>query len=188
MVSLLIFISLGLTMGAAGPNLQQSAGPVTATGWFAGLIVVMFVYSGWNAAAYMAEEVRDPGRNLPLALALGTAAVTVIYLLINVLYLSVIPIGELVAVKGSVLDVAAERLLGARAGDVDGHRVDHQPRGRPQRMDVRRATCLFRDGSRRRVLSGGSAGSSDVQDAGRVDRRAGDLGDGAGADRQPRTR
>ena len=42
-------------------NLQQSAGPVTATGWFAGLIVVMFVYSGWNAAAYMAEEVRDPG-------------------------------------------------------------------------------------------------------------------------------
>ena len=47
----------------------------------------MFVYSGWNAAAYMAEEVRDPGRNLPLALALGTAAVTVIYLLIDVLYL-----------------------------------------------------------------------------------------------------
>ena len=108
-------------MGSApGRNLQQSAGPVTATGWFAGLIVVMFVYSGWNAAAYMAEEVRDPGRNLPLALALGTAAVTVIYLLINVLYLSVIPIGELVTVKGSVLDVAAERLLGARAGDVMG--------------------------------------------------------------------
>ena len=57
-----------------------------------GLIVVMFVYSGWNAAAYMAEEVRDPGRNLPLALALGTGAVTVIYILINVLYLKVIPI------------------------------------------------------------------------------------------------
>jgi APA family basic amino acid/polyamine antiporter len=68
----------------------------------------------------MAEEVRDPGRNLPLALALGTAAVTLIYLLINVLYLWVIPIGELVTVKGSVLDVAAERLLGARAGDIMG--------------------------------------------------------------------
>jgi APA family basic amino acid/polyamine antiporter len=119
-VSLLIFITLGLTMGAAGTNLQQSAGPVTPAGWFSGLIVVMFVYSGWNAAAYMAEEVRDPGRNLPLALAIGTAAVTVIYLLINVLYLSVIPINELVTVKGSVLDVAAERLLGARAGDAMG--------------------------------------------------------------------
>lgn len=120
--SLLIFIAVGLTMGgttAAAP-LQQSAGTVTVTGWFLGLIVVMFVYSGWNAAAYMAEEVRNPGRNLPLALALGTAAVTVIYLLINVLYLYVIPIEELLTVKGSVLDVAAERLLGARAGDIMG--------------------------------------------------------------------
>ena len=80
----------------------------------------MFVYSGWNAAAYMAEEVRDPGRNLPLALALGTGAVTVIYILINVLYLKVIPIQELVTIKGSVLDVAAERLIGVRAGDVMG--------------------------------------------------------------------
>ena len=119
--SLLVFIAMGLTMGGTtAQGLQQSAGVVTPTGWFLGLIVVMFVYSGWNAAAYMAEEVRNPGRNLPLALALGTAAVTVIYVLINVLYLYVIPIGELVTIKGSVLDVAAERLLGARAGDIMG--------------------------------------------------------------------
>ena len=119
--SLLIFIAMGLTMGGStAGGLQQTAGVVTPTGWFAGLIVVMFVYSGWNAAAYMAEEVRDPGRNLPLALALGTAAVTLIYLLINVLYLYVIPISELVTIKGSVLDVAAERLLGVRAGDIMG--------------------------------------------------------------------
>jgi APA family basic amino acid/polyamine antiporter len=119
--SLVIFIAFGLTIGGtAGDGFQQSAGAVTPTGWLSGLIVVMFVYSGWNAAAYMAEEVRDPGRNLPLALALGTAAVTVIYLLINVLYLYVIPIGELVTINGSVLDVAADRLLGARAGDIMG--------------------------------------------------------------------
>jgi APA family basic amino acid/polyamine antiporter len=119
--SLVVFIAIGLTMGGTtGESFAQSAGPVTPTGWLLGLIVVMFVYSGWNAAAYMAEEVRNPGRNLPLALALGTAAVTVIYLLINVLYLYVIPIGELVTIQGSVLDVAASRLLGARAGDIMG--------------------------------------------------------------------
>ncbi len=118
--SLLLFIALGLTMGGTTGTGQEAVGQVTGTGWLLGLIVVMFVYSGWNAAAYMAEEVRDPGRNLPLALALGTGAVTLIYLLINVLYLSVIPIGELVTIKGSVLDVAAERLLGARAGDIMG--------------------------------------------------------------------
>ena len=80
--SLVIFIAIGLTMGGTtGESLQQPASPVSPTGWLSALIVVMFVYSGWNAAAYMAEEVRQPGRNLPLALALGTAAVTAIYLL-----------------------------------------------------------------------------------------------------------
>lgn len=119
--ALLIFIAVGLAMsGSASTPVAQAAGTGTATGWLLGLIVVMFVYSGWNAAAYMAEEVRDPGRNLPLALALGTGAVTLIYILINVLYLKVIPIQELVTVKGSVLDVAAERLIGVRAGDVMG--------------------------------------------------------------------
>jgi basic amino acid/polyamine antiporter, APA family len=117
------FIAMGLTIGE--PSSAQAAagaapGAVTVTGWLQGLIVVMFVYSGWNAAAYMAEEVRNPGRNLPLALFLGTAAVMVIYLLINVLYLRVIPISELISGSGSVLDVAAERLLGPRAGDIMG--------------------------------------------------------------------
>jgi APA family basic amino acid/polyamine antiporter len=68
----------------------------------------------------MAEEVKDPGRNMPLALILGTVAVIAIYLLLNVLYLYVMPVAELATVKGSVLDVVAERLLGARAGDIMG--------------------------------------------------------------------
>ena len=120
--ALLGFIAVGLAMSgsAAAPPARRPRAPSSVTGWLLGLIVVMFVYSGWNAAAYMAEEVRDPGRNLPLALALGTGAVTLIYILINVLYLKVIPIQELVTLKGSVLDVAAERLIGVRAGDVMG--------------------------------------------------------------------
>ena len=54
-----------------------------ATAWLLALIPVMFAYSGWNAAAYIAEEVRDPGRNVPRALALGTLAVIAIYILLN---------------------------------------------------------------------------------------------------------
>ncbi len=114
-----VFIAFGLTAGTGEPaNLAQSAGPVSATGWLFAFIPVMFTYSGWNAAAYMAEEIRDPGRNVPRALFMGTAIVTVIYLLINVLYLYVIPIGELAGIQGSVLDVVADRLLGVRAGDI----------------------------------------------------------------------
>ena len=119
--ALLIFIGLGLTIGAgSAANLQQSTGAVGATAWLLALIPVMFTYSGWNAAAYMAEEIRDPGRNVPLALAVGTAAVIVIYLLLNGLYLYVMPVGELARVQGSVLDVIADRLLGGRAGDIMG--------------------------------------------------------------------
>jgi APA family basic amino acid/polyamine antiporter len=115
------FIGFGLVLGTgAVANISQAAGPVTGTGWLFALIPIMFAYSGWNAAAYMAEEIKDPGRNVPRALAIGTVAVTAIYLLLNVLFVYVMSIGELAAVQGSVLDVVADRLLGVRAGDIMG--------------------------------------------------------------------
>jgi APA family basic amino acid/polyamine antiporter len=114
-----LFIIFGLTAGTGSPsNLTQSAGAVTLTGFIFAMIPVMFTYSGWNAASYMAEEIRDPGRNVPRSLIMGTVGVIAIYLLINVLYLFVIPIGELGATQGSVLDVVADRLMGPRAGNV----------------------------------------------------------------------
>ena len=121
MSALLIFIALGFAIGQGSTaNLQESAGVASGAGWLLALIPVMFTYAGWNAASYLAEEVRDPGRNLPLALGLGTVAVVVIYVLLNLLYLYVLPVGDLAQVKGSVLDLIADRLLGTRAGDVMG--------------------------------------------------------------------
>jgi basic amino acid/polyamine antiporter, APA family len=119
-LALVVFIAFGLTAGTGSPsNLTQSAGPVTVTGWLFAFIPVMFTYSGWNAASYMAEEIRDPGRNVPRALLMGTVGVIAVYLLMNVLYLYVIPIGELATLGGkSVLDVVGDRLLGERAGDI----------------------------------------------------------------------
>jgi APA family basic amino acid/polyamine antiporter len=119
--ALLVFIALGLTLGAgSASNLVQSAGPASGGAWLLALIPVMFTYAGWNAAAYVAEEVHEPGRNVPKALALGTLAVVAIYFLLNLLFLYVLPVGELAKVQGSVLDVVADRLLGVRAGDVMG--------------------------------------------------------------------
>jgi APA family basic amino acid/polyamine antiporter len=119
--ALLVFIALGFSIGAgSSSHLVQGAGPISATTWLLSLIPVMFAYSGWNAAAYVAEEVRDPGRNVPRALALGTLAVAVLYFLLNLLFLYVLPVDELAKVQGSVLDVIADRLLGIRAGDVMG--------------------------------------------------------------------
>jgi len=119
--ALLIFIALGLTFGVgSSSHLVQVAGPLSAGTWLLALIPVMFTYSGWNAAAYVAEEIHDPGRNVPKALALGTVAVIAIYVLLNLVYLYVLPVGELAKVQGSVLDVIADKLLGVRAGNVMG--------------------------------------------------------------------
>jgi len=51
------------------------------------LIFVMFCYSGWNASAYVASELRDPERDLPRSLLLGTGLVVVLYLGLNAVYL-----------------------------------------------------------------------------------------------------
>jgi basic amino acid/polyamine antiporter, APA family len=120
-LALLIFIALGFAIGSGSmTNLRQSAGTVGPAGWLLSLVPVMFTYSGWNAAGYVAEEIREPGRNVPRAFLVGTLAVVAIYLSLNLLYLYVLPIGELAHVRGSVLDVIADRLLGARAGDIMG--------------------------------------------------------------------
>jgi len=119
--ALLTFIALGFSIGSGSTaNLRASAGPVAPTSWLLALIPVMFTYSGWNAAGYIAEELREPGRNVPRAFAFGTAAVIAIYLSLNVLYLYVLPVDALARVQGSVLDVIADRLLGARAGNIMG--------------------------------------------------------------------
>ena len=120
--ALLMFIALGFSVGvgSAANVTGASSGQVVWSAWLLALIPVMFTYSGWNAAGYIAEEIRNPDRNVPRAFALGTAAVIVIYLSLNLLYLYVLPVGELAKVQGSVLDVIADRLLGARAGDIMG--------------------------------------------------------------------
>ena len=119
--ALLMFIALGFSFGAGSmANLRVSAGTVAPASWLLALIPVLFTYSGWNAAGYIAEELRNPERTVPRAFAIGTAAVIAIYLALNLLYIYVLPVGDLGRVQGSVLDVIAERLLGARAGHIMG--------------------------------------------------------------------
>jgi basic amino acid/polyamine antiporter, APA family len=118
--AILLIIALGFAIGNGdASNLSTAAGPASAMPWLLALVPVMFSYSGWNAAAYVAEEVRNPTRNVPLALALGTLAVIALYLGLNALYLFALPIGELAGVGGGrLMDTVAERLFGFATGDL----------------------------------------------------------------------
>jgi len=59
------------------------------------LIYVMYSYSGWNAASYIVEEVRNPGKALPRALILGTVFVLTLYVAVNSVFLYTTPLGVL---------------------------------------------------------------------------------------------
>jgi APA family basic amino acid/polyamine antiporter len=90
------FIILGFTLGR-GNSINFSAVPGDVgfshllVGLFIALISVFWTFDGWNNVTYVAGEIRKPGRNLPLALIIGTLGVTVLYFLINVIYLMAIP-------------------------------------------------------------------------------------------------
>jgi APA family basic amino acid/polyamine antiporter len=75
------------------------------------LIFVMFAYSGWNAATYVAEEMKSPERTLPASLVAGTLIVAAFYLALNVAFIYAMP---LEAMKG------IERIGGAAAGALFG--------------------------------------------------------------------
>ena len=115
---LIALVALGFSIGEGSWSHFGPAPLPSAGGFLLALVPVMFSYSGWNAAAYVAEEIRDPARRLPRALALGTGAVVVLYLALNLLYVYSLPIGELAALRGSVMDVIAERLFGPAAGNL----------------------------------------------------------------------
>ncbi len=103
-----------LARGQAPELAAASPGPGFSPGAFGvSLVWISFAYSGWNAAVYVAGEVRDPDRNLPRALLLGTGTVTLAYLALNAVFLLSAPAAELTG-KAEVGAIAAEALGGER--------------------------------------------------------------------------
>ena len=80
---------------------------------------VTFSYSGWNAAAYIVGEVRDPQRSVPRALLIGTAFVTVLYVLVNAAFLYSTPVDKMVGQKEVGL-IAARSIFGESGGNMVG--------------------------------------------------------------------
>ena len=78
-----------------------------------GLVYVSYAYFGWNTAAYVAGEMRDPARTLPRALVAGTLLVTALYVGLNLVFLWAVPPPALVG-QIEVAHVVAAALFGPR--------------------------------------------------------------------------
>jgi APA family basic amino acid/polyamine antiporter len=116
------FIIAGFLMRTRGINDAMEiprASSFSASGFAVALIFVSFAYSGWNAAAYIGSEIKNPGKNLPLALILGTIIVTGLYLLLNLVYLFALPPDGITGVL-EIGKVAAVALFGQKIGSIFG--------------------------------------------------------------------
>ena len=134
---IILAITIGRNAEAIAANFSNGnfVGNVDITSVFmiafgASLVGSLFSSDAWNNVTFAAAEVKNPQRNLPLALVLGTGLVTVLYLLANVAYLSVLPLqgtqdaatvigrGIQFATQDRVGSAAAEMIFGAVGGTI----------------------------------------------------------------------
>lgn len=122
LIVVLIILGFALSDGSQisfAPSKQSFKDMFTMA--FAGSLVwVMLAYSGWNAAAYIVDDMKNPSKNLPKSLLIGTVVVSVLYILLNMMFLYVAPINDLMFQK-DVGNVAAQHIFGnAGAAAVSG--------------------------------------------------------------------
>jgi APA family basic amino acid/polyamine antiporter len=112
----LVLIGLGLAYSPAVPvnaiAYQRSwMEEITTPGFAVSLVYVTFAYTGWNAAAYIVEEIRDVRQNLPKALIGGTLFVTALYVLLQLVFLKHASFEQLEG-KVEVATISFSNLLG----------------------------------------------------------------------------
>ena len=117
------FVVLGLAIGKGnwshfnphGASLTMGLGPaqlISALG--VGMIAVFWAYDGWVYITWVAGEVKNPRRNVPLAMVLGVLAVGAIYIAMNVTYMYALPLKE-IAAHETIAHAAAAALFSPRA-------------------------------------------------------------------------
>lgn len=115
-IFLLVFIICGLWLGQG--SMEHFASDFNPSSIFqdsfaVSLVFVAFAYSGWNAAAYLGSEIKNPHKNIPLSLITGTIIVLGFYLLLNLVFIYALPAQEM----SGVLEIgtkSATSLFGAK--------------------------------------------------------------------------
>ena len=110
---ILAIIGIGLWAPMGTSSNMSTSVPSAAgfVGFFAAMVSALWAYDGWNNVTMVASEIKNPQRNLPLALTAGTLAVVVLYLLTNVAYFYVLP-ASAVASSDRVAATMMRQVLG----------------------------------------------------------------------------
>ena len=113
--ALLLLVLVAFAAGRGSMTHFTAPGGTLSGGLFGlSLVSVLWAYDGWGDLSFVGGEVRDPERNLPRALILGTGAIVLIYLLVNAAYLYLLPIEQMA--RSPLVAADAAQLLVGRAG------------------------------------------------------------------------
>jgi APA family basic amino acid/polyamine antiporter len=121
-VLIVALIVAGLAFGSGDTaNFARGSADGSFSGWKSiglSLMWILFAYSGWNASTYIGSEIKDPRRNLPASLIIGTGVVVLLYILLNVVFVYAIPPQEMKGVisvgglaMGNLFGLQAERIF-----------------------------------------------------------------------------
>ena len=119
LIAAIVIIGLTIGKGDAAHFSQSTPAPGGMVGFFAALVAALWAYDGWNNVSMVSSEIRNPQRNLPLSLILGTMAVVGIYLVTNIAYLYVLSPAE-VANSPRVAGEMMRRVLGDSGANAVG--------------------------------------------------------------------
>ncbi|MBL8205592.1 MAG: amino acid permease [Blastocatellia bacterium] len=114
--SIVLFVLIGFATGRGNWSGVTQTSEASGKWWLA-LIQVSFAYTGWNAAAYLAGEVKEPRKILPRALIGGTLVVVILYLALNLLFFYALPI-EAWKSEIAVGQIAAQHLFGENGAKI----------------------------------------------------------------------
>jgi len=112
----LVVLALSVGTGSAAHFIPFASGGVRAAAFGTALVSILWAYDGWSNLSFSGGEVKDPTRNLPLGLALGTGAIVLIYVSINVAYLYLMPIPEMAQATRVAAEAATRIPLLGSAG------------------------------------------------------------------------
>jgi APA family basic amino acid/polyamine antiporter len=115
LVGILVIVGSAFLFGHAAAAPAVAAAPITLSSFGVALIACLLAFDGWVQMSFVAGEIKNPRRNILLALGFGIAVVIAVYLLANLAYLRVLSIPEIAASTHVGAD-AAGRVLGAVGG------------------------------------------------------------------------
>ncbi|AEF95097.1 amino acid permease-associated region [Desulfotomaculum nigrificans CO-1-SRB] len=111
LIPIVLIIIVGLARGTGGQVTGAGAG-FSGTGFSAALVATLWAYDGWITVGNISGELKNPRRDLPIAIIAGIAMVAVVYIAINIAIVNTLPLDTIARAGTTAINLASAKLFG----------------------------------------------------------------------------